>query len=490
MLEQRLRVRRRRRRAGGWERAWRGRVAGGHQRGAAVAAGAVEQRGGLAKSRGHRGAEARAERRRQRELVPRLGAQRVGERGRSAGRARVTAQELVDRGELGADLRGLAAGALDPRVDLAARAARGVAGGVRRAAALQRRRGDLVQAGALGLRGRRAALLELGELRAEPLVAVLGQLLELGLERRDPLLAALVVAFVLPRLGLQRRQQRAPPRRAVRRATRRRARGLEPQPDPLGRRPRRVDARRPAPRARRRAPPAPPRPARAPRAAGELLPIASYACRAGAAAASAAASSSRATRASSPASVQRASSVWRSSRSCSSAASAWRFSGRSRARASRSTSSARSRLSCVRSSLSCARRRRLRCLPSPAASSISSRRSRGFEVTICLDPALRDDRVHLLAQPGVAQDLEHVDEPALRPVDPVLALAARGRAGARSRPRRRAGRPPRRRCRARPRPRPRSAPARRERRRRSRPASTARARPAATARPAPTARRR
>ena len=65
-----------------------------------------------------------------------------------------------------------------------------------------------------------------------------------------------------------------------------------------------------------------------------------------------------------------------------SAACAWRFSGRSRLRASRSTSSARSRFSWVRSSFSCARRRRLRCLPSPAASSTSSRRSRGFEWTI------------------------------------------------------------------------------------------------------------
>src|SRR4051812_29227317 len=69
-------------------------------------------------------------------------------------------------------------------------------------------------------------------------------------------------------------------------------------------------------------------------------------------------------------------------RSCSSAASAWRLSGLRRVRASRSTSSARSRLSCVRSSLSWARRRRLRCLPSPAASSISIRRSLGLDVTI------------------------------------------------------------------------------------------------------------
>ncbi len=88
------------------------------------------------------------------------------------------------------------------------------------------------------------------------------------------------------------------------------------------------------------------------------------------------------TRSASRASSSRASSVWRSRRSCSSAASACRLSGRSRVRASRSTSSARSRFSCVRSSLSCARRRRLRCLPRPAASSISMRRSRGLEVTI------------------------------------------------------------------------------------------------------------
>ena len=51
-------------------------------------------------------------------------------------------------------------------------------------------------------------------------------------------------------------------------------------------------------------------------------------------------------------------------------------------RASRSTSSARERFSSVRSSLSWARRRRWRCLPSPAASSISIRRSRGRDSTI------------------------------------------------------------------------------------------------------------
>src|SRR3954469_19617944 len=122
--------------------------------------------------------------------------------------------------------------------------------------------------------------------------------------------------------------------------------------------------------------------ARRPATSASSASVAAAASRAAATATSASRSATTAARTSSWASVQRASRVWRSSRSCNSAASAWRFSGRSRVRASRSTSSARSRLSCVRSSLSWARRRRLRCLPRPAASSISSRRSRGLEVTI------------------------------------------------------------------------------------------------------------
>src|SRR5207247_732398 len=40
-----------------------------------------------------------------------------------------------------------------------------------------------------------------------------------------------------------------------------------------------------------------------------------------------------------------------------------------------------------------------------------------------LDAALRDDRVHLFAQPGVAEDLENVDQPATGAVEPVLTLA-------------------------------------------------------------------
>ena len=122
-------------------------------------------------------------------------------------------------------------------------------------------------------------------------------------------------------------------------------------------------------------------------------------------------------------SSQRASTVWRSRRSCSSAASAWRLSGRSRERASRSTSSARSRLSCVRSSLSWARRRRLRCLPEPGGLLDQQAPVARLGRDDRLDAALRDDRVHLLAQAGVGEHLEHVDEPAARAVEAVLALA-------------------------------------------------------------------
>jgi hypothetical protein len=40
-----------------------------------------------------------------------------------------------------------------------------------------------------------------------------------------------------------------------------------------------------------------------------------------------------------------------------------------------------------------------------------------------LDLALRDHRVHLLAEPGVGEHLDHVDQPAAGAVQPVLALA-------------------------------------------------------------------
>ena len=107
-----------------------------------------------------------------------------------------------------------------------------------------------------------------------------------------------------------------------------------------------------------------------------------------------------------------------------------------------------------------------------------------------LDAALRDDRVGLLAQAGVGEQLEHVDEPAVGTVEPVLALtgavvAAQDRELARGRRDRRVavveheldlGLTARLHAAA--------------RRRRSHPASTGRARRAVTARRGPTARRR
>ena len=134
-------------------------------------------------------------------------------------------------------------------------------------------------------------------------------------------------------------------------------------------------------------------------------------------------------------SSQRASSSWRSRRSCSSAASAWRLSGRSRVRASRSTSSARSRFSCVRSSLSCARRRRLRCLPSPAASSISSRRSRGLEVTIASTRPWEMTECVSLPRPVSESTSITSREPAAGAVEAVGALAVAVQAPRRSRSR-------------------------------------------------------
>ena len=76
----------------GRERCRASRPSPSHERRATVLARSVEQRAGLVEVRGHRGAQPRAERRGERELVPRLGPERVGER-RSArpGRRRASA---------------------------------------------------------------------------------------------------------------------------------------------------------------------------------------------------------------------------------------------------------------------------------------------------------------------------------------------------------------------------------------------------------------
>ena len=179
---------------------------GRDQRGAPVAAGAVEQARGLRQVRRDRGAQPRAQRGRERQLVAGLRAQRVGQRGGAARRAGVGAHELVDLRELCADARGLAARGLGAALELAPGAAGALRGGVRLAAGGRGALGRLAQARGLA-RGRRPALLELGDLLRHALRAVLGELRELGLERGDAFRGALV-ARVLLGLGGQRLERR------------------------------------------------------------------------------------------------------------------------------------------------------------------------------------------------------------------------------------------------------------------------------------------
>ena len=136
------------------------------------------------------------------------------------------------------------------------------------------------------------------------------------------------------------------------------------------------------------------------------------------------------------------------------------------------------------------RRRRLRCLPSPAASSISRPPLARLGGNDRLHAPLRDDRVRLLAEAGIGQHLDHVRQTGSGRRSADSRPRPRGPTAARSRSRSAADRRSRRSCPARSPPRPRCAPARRDRRRRSRPASTDPAPRAATARPSPTEPRR
>ena len=82
-----------------------------------------------------------------------------------------------------------------------------------------------------------------------------------------------------------------------------------------------------------------------------------------------------------------------------------------------------SRLACIASSLRSAFSLRLRCLRTPAASSMKARRSSGRRVQDGVELALPDDHVHLAADAGVGQQLLDVEQPAAVAVDRVLALA-------------------------------------------------------------------
>ena len=76
----------------------------------------------------------------------------------------------------------------------------------------------------------------------------------------------------------------------------------------------------------------------------------------------------------------------------------------------------RVRLACIASSLRSAFSLRLRCLRTPAASSMKARRSSGRGVQDGVELALADDDVHLAADAGVAQQLLDVEQPAGLPL--------------------------------------------------------------------------
>ena len=458
------------------------------QRGGAVLARLRQQRGARFEVGGDRGAHARAERRGQRELVARGGGEQVGEGLGAARGAGVGAEELVGLGELGADARGLAAGDLGGLVELAA----GLAGrfGRRLARGPARGRGTGSR-GALGDQGGRglAARFQLGELALEAHLVVLGQLRQLGLQRRDALRRA-VVGHVRLGLGLQARDRRAAAGRAFVELARGAQGRVQPHRDPLRGGARRVEARRQrlalggaggqrllgrlaaladggqlGLRGRRR---------RAGRRRGLLGRDERGAGDAGAVAGQG------------PAGLVHLALDPRVQL------------GRLRLALQGLQPRARLALDVQRPVQVVLRALQLQLRPAAALAVLAEAGGlldqhppvAGLGGHDLRHAPLRDDRVHLLAQAGVREDLDDVREPALGAVDAVLALpravqAARDRDLADRQVQRR-----RTRCRARPRPRPPNAPGRRGRPRRSRPASRRRGPRPATARPSPTARRR
>ena len=182
------------------------RVVGEDQGGAAVAARAVEQAGALGEVARDGGAQARAERGGEGELVARLGAEVVGQGGGPARGSRVGAEELVAAWPARRRCARPRGGRRRPRSpprggpDRAASAV--VSASRRRSAASRGRLGEPLE------RPRElvSPRLELGQLALEPLAAVLRELGQLGLERGDPLERGLVGAVAL-RLGLERGEQ-------------------------------------------------------------------------------------------------------------------------------------------------------------------------------------------------------------------------------------------------------------------------------------------
>ena len=335
----------------------------------------------------HGGRQPRAQGGGQRELVARLDVKRSASGVPSEMRRRRPAHELVHRGQLGADLGRLRTGRLDRALGLAA----GGAGSIGRLppAAVERRTallGGRLELGHACPRGAQLLLEPLqlarqraprGRRRAPPAPARSPRSGPAGAPPRRPARRRPPPAARAPRPGAAAaRAARAPPRPArapapaASRSARRRPRRVQPRLQPLAlarlRRERLLGLLAPL----RHLAEQPLRlvalGARGPRALlglGQRQPGARGRRRATASSAPRA-SGARAARAARPP---------RPGASAAAAASAPRAPRRARA----------TRFSSVRSSFSCARRRRLRCLPSPAASSISSRRSRGRDRTIC-----------------------------------------------------------------------------------------------------------
>src|SRR5205823_12074900 len=210
-----------------------------HDRAATIRACALEDPLARGEVVDERRAEAAVERGGERELVALVDLELAGQRAGAARGAGVRAQELVGRGELGADAGGLAAGGLDRALGLGARTARAVGRRIRlgqRGAARLDVAGQLRHAplglGARALQRRQLAL-ELGLL-------VAAQALELGLELLEAL-APRLVGLVSRRLGGQRRELRAAALQALAQPARRIAPALQPRLAPVPRRTRGED---------------------------------------------------------------------------------------------------------------------------------------------------------------------------------------------------------------------------------------------------------
>ncbi len=222
---------------------------GGHQRtldkrAAPVHTGFVKKTLRLRNIADHGRRQPRAEHRGERELVPALHVQALGQRARSPQTAG-SADELVQGGQLRAHLGGPRAGRLGGTLGLSA-GGTGRVGGLlgrrQRRAALLGRRFQLCHP---GLR-RGELLLQPCQLMRQPLLAARVQRRQLALDRLNPVLRALLLAGELGvggRLLLEHLHLAQPPLAALARRLALLAHPLQPHRDPLARRARRVQAR-------------------------------------------------------------------------------------------------------------------------------------------------------------------------------------------------------------------------------------------------------